>query len=224
MQLHIKWNNSIVGRLQCSGIWNERKQSSLYQLHVPLHMTHKQEAHGPYHSPEKQFKSINTNEYQNVNYEKKKTIIYLIRIEWIFIWVNLNPLHPRMLVAKFGCNWSSGSGEENYLISSMYFCYFLFISPWKRAGPFIWTNLNPLHQRMLCAKFGWNWPSGSGEDENVKRTMDNRLLIRNGRILVTVNLPISPLSKFIRFHNLKKYVKSMIIIKFILNLMYQFHQ
>ena len=21
---------------------------------------------------------------------------------------------------------------------------------------------------MLCAKFGWNWPTGSGEDENVK--------------------------------------------------------
>ena len=21
---------------------------------------------------------------------------------------------------------------------------------------------------MLCAKFGWNWPSGSGEEENVK--------------------------------------------------------
>ena len=20
---------------------------------------------------------------------------------------------------------------------------------------------------MICAKFGWNWPSGSGEDENV---------------------------------------------------------
>ena len=34
---------------------------------------------------------------------------------------------------------------------------------------FIWTNLNPLQPRMLCAKFGWNWPSGSGEeDENVK--------------------------------------------------------
>ena len=39
------------------------------------------------------------------------------------------------------------------------------ISPWKRSGPSIWTNLNPLHPRMLCAKFGWNWPSGSrGED------------------------------------------------------------
>ena len=26
-------------------------------------------------------------------------------------------------------------------------------------------GLNPNHQRMLCAKFGWNWPRGSG-DEN----------------------------------------------------------
>ena len=45
-------------------------------------------------------------------------------------------------------------------------CIFAVISPWKRAGPFIWINLNPLHPRMLCAKFGWNWPSGSGEDFN----------------------------------------------------------
>ena len=36
------------------------------------------------------------------------------------------------------------------------------ISPWKRAWPYIWTNLNPL--RMLCAKFGWNRPSGSGKN------------------------------------------------------------
>ena len=46
---------------------------------------------------------------------------------------------------------------------------FLIISPWKGTGPFIWTNLNPLHPNMLCAKFGWNWLSGSEEeDENVK--------------------------------------------------------
>ena len=78
---------------------------------------------------------------------------------------NLNPLHPRMLCAKFGWNWLSGSGEEDFLISSMYFHYFVIISPWKRPGPFIWTNLNPLHPRMLCAKFGWNWLSGSGEED-----------------------------------------------------------
>ena len=45
----------------------------------------------------------------------------------------------------------------------MYFWYFIFISPWKRAGPFRLTKLNPLYPRMHCAKFGWNWPSGSGE-------------------------------------------------------------
>ena len=46
----------------------------------------------------------------------------------------------------------------------MHFRYFVIISPWKRSGPFIWTKLNPLYPRMLCAKFGWNWPIGSGEE------------------------------------------------------------
>ena len=80
-----------------------------------------------------------------------------------FIWTNLNSLHPRMLSAKFGWNWLS-SGEEDFLILSMYFHYFVIISPWKRAEPCIWRNLNPLYQRMLCVKFGWNRPSGSGEE------------------------------------------------------------
>ena len=51
----------------------------------------------------------------------------------------------------------------------MYFHYFVIISPWKRAWNFICSNLNPLPPMMLCVKFGWNWLSGSGEeDENVK--------------------------------------------------------
>ena len=82
-----------------------------------------------------------------------------------FFWTNLNPLHPRMHCTKFGWNWHSGSGEEDFLISSMHFRYYIIISPWKRVGPFIWTNLNSLHRRMLCIKFGWNWPSGSGEHD-----------------------------------------------------------
>ena len=73
-----------------------------------------------------------------------------------FIWTNLNSLHQRMLCAKFVWNCPSGSGEDDFLISSMYIRYFIIISPWKRAGRFIWTNLNPLHPRMLSAKFGWN--------------------------------------------------------------------
>ena len=56
-----------------------------------------------------------------------------------FIWTNLNLLHPRMLCAKFGWNWLSGSGEEDFLISSMYFHYFVIISPQKKMGPFIFS-------------------------------------------------------------------------------------
>ena len=101
--------------------------------------------------------------------KEDKNIINFMRIYCFFIWRNLNPLHPRMLCAKIGWNWLSGSGEENFLISSMYFRYFVIIPPKKRTGPFIWTNLNHLHPRMHCAKFRWNWPSGSREeDENVK--------------------------------------------------------
>ena len=48
----------------------------------------------------------------------------------------LESIHPRMLCAKFGRNWPSGSGEEDFLILSMYFRFFVIISPWKRAGPF----------------------------------------------------------------------------------------
>ena len=41
---------------------------------------------------------------------------------------------------------------------SIYFHYFVFIFPWNMAWPFIWTNMISHHRRMLCAKFGWNWP------------------------------------------------------------------
>ena len=86
-----------------------------------------------------------------------------------FICTNLNHLHPRMLCDMVDWNWLSGSGKEDFLIPSMYFHYYVIISTWKKARPFIWRTLNSLHPRMLCAKFDWNWPSASGEeDENVK--------------------------------------------------------
>ena len=73
----------------------------------------------------------------------------------------------------------------------LYFCYYLplekgvlyaIISHWKRAWPFIFTNLNPLYPRMLCAKFGRNWPSGSGEEvENAKSLQTDRHTDRQRR-------------------------------------------
>ena len=70
----------------------------------------------------------------------------------------------------------------------MYFCYFIIISPWKRAEPFIWINLNPLNIRMLCGKFDWNWPCGSGEeDENVKSLWQRKQQQRPRRLRQRTN-------------------------------------
>ena len=46
--------------------------------------------------------------------------------------------------------------------------YFPIISPLARAWSFVWTNLISLHPMMFCAKSGWNWPSGSGEEYFLK--------------------------------------------------------
>ena len=46
-----------------------------------------------------------------------------------------------------------------------FFRYFLIISPRKRAGPSFEQTWIPLTQR--CAKFGWNWPSGSKEEDSI---------------------------------------------------------
>ena len=88
-----------------------------------------------------------------------------MRIHWFFIWTNLNPYHPRMLVPRLVEIGSVVLEKRIFLISSMHFPYFVIISPWKRVGPFIWTNLNPLDPKMLLAKFGWNWLSGSWEED-----------------------------------------------------------
>ena len=79
-----------------------------------------------------------------------------------FIWTNLNTLYPRMHCAKFGWNWLSGSGEDFFNFFNVFLPFGNYL-PLERGGGFIWTNLNPHHPRMLCAKFGWNWPSGSGK-------------------------------------------------------------
>ena len=52
---------------------------------------------------------------------------------------------------------------------------------WLKLAQLFWRigflNLNPFYPRMLCAKFGWSWPIGSGEEEedgNVKNLQRDR--------------------------------------------------
>ena len=40
-----------------------------------------------------------------------------------------------MPCTKFGYNWPSGSGEEDFYNLLVYFRNFVIISPWKRIGP-----------------------------------------------------------------------------------------
>ena len=72
----------------------------------------------------------------------------------------------------------------------MYFRYFLIIFPLRRARPFIWMCLNPLHLWMLGDKFGWYWPFGSGEE--------------NSHILSNFNV-------FSLFHNYLPFEKSVVL-------------
>ena len=82
----------------------------------------------------------------------------------LFLWTNLNSLHTKMLCDKFGWNWSSDLSEDILKLRHCIFGISLLSPLEKKAGPFIWTNMNPLHPIIVCAKFDWNYPSGSGEE------------------------------------------------------------
>ena len=90
-----------------------------------------------------------------------------------FFWTNLNFPHPKMLCVKFGWNCSSGSGWENENVKSLRQLMRQRQQLLIRKAHLSLSSgeLKILHllPRMLGAKFGWNWPSGSGEqDDNVK--------------------------------------------------------
>jgi hypothetical protein len=49
-----------------------------------------------------------------------------------------------------------------------YFCIFVIISPLKRTWTLICTILHFLYLRIICIKFNWNLPGGSGEEYYLK--------------------------------------------------------
>ena len=70
-----------------------------------------------------------------------------------------------MIYAKFDCNWHSCSGEEDFLKIANVFSLFRHYLPLEKEGVLHLKDLNSLHSRMICAKFGLNWPVGSGEED-----------------------------------------------------------
>ena len=82
-----------------------------------------------------QFNSINTYDFIITLIKRGiNTLSTFLRIEWFFIWTNLNPLHLNMFCAKFGWNWHSDSGEvfKNF-VNVFQFTIFNYL-PLKNGG------------------------------------------------------------------------------------------
>ena len=55
---------------------------------------------------------------------------------------------------------------------------------------------------MLCAKFGWNWISGSGEDENVKSQQWQRTIDRFWSEKLSWNLKLLSIEYWLCIYNI----------------------
>ena len=84
----------------------------------------------------------------------------------------LKPLLPKDALCRVWLKLAHWLWRRRFLNFVNVFCYFKIIFPWRRAWPFIWTKFNPFHPRMLCVKFGWKWPIGSGKDYFLIFSMD----------------------------------------------------
>ena len=86
-------------------------------------------------------------------------ILYLNKFEYpspkdalCQVWLNLIQRFLRRRFLKF----------VNVIL--LFHCYL----PLERGVALHLNKLESLHPGMLCAKFCWNWPFGSGEEENMK--------------------------------------------------------
>ena len=71
---------------------------------------------------------------------------------YLLLEKGLNPLYPQMLCAKFSWNWFRGSGED-FKFSSIYFHYFVIISPWRRLGPSLYEIESLSLKDALCQNY-----------------------------------------------------------------------
>ena len=119
-----------------------------------------------------QLKSINTFE-KSYDYiitlirRGKNSFISFLRIEWsLFVkpWVS-SPKDASCQVWLKLAPWFLRGRFLNFVNA------FALFRNLEKGWSFIWTNLNPLYPRMLCAKFIWNWPSGSGQEDDIVKSL-----------------------------------------------------
>ena len=114
--------------------------------------------------------------YYNIYKERKNLFISFLRIEWSLFgkpWVSMTKDALCQVWLKLA-TWFRRRRLLNFINVFSLFRNYL---PMENSMVFICTNLNPLHPRMLCAMFGWNWLSGSGEEEYLIYSMHFRVFV-----------------------------------------------
>ena len=105
----------------------------------------------------------------------------------------------------------------------MYFCYFTIISPWKRAGSFIWTNLNPLHpgcfvpslveiDTVVLEKKMKMWKVYNNDNNNIDRQQTN--LIRKAHLSLRLRWAKNILLPILNLKHRKTSYKSITVLVF----------
>ena len=103
--------------------------------------------------------------YHNIDLEKKSHSSPFWSVNGPYL-LNLETPSPKDDLCQVWLKLAQWFWRIRFLNTSMYFRYCVMTSPWKRVWPFIWINLMLIFQpKRICAKFGWNWPSGTwGKD------------------------------------------------------------
>ena len=79
-----------------------------------------------------------------------------------WVWIDLYKCELVLKLIEIGPVVLKRKSFEGFSVSY----YVAPISRLERMWPFSWINLYLLHNRLLCAKFCWNWPWGSRESCN----------------------------------------------------------
>ena len=126
----------------------------------------------------------------------KKTWIPFTQGNFVPSLVEIGPL----LCAKFGWNWPSGSGDEDFKISSMYFRYLCNYVPFEKGGALhlnklespspkdalcqVWLKLAQWFWRRIwkCEKFTDKRTDGRTDRQTDRQTEDGRQVIRKAHL------------------------------------------
>ena len=137
----------------------------------------------------KQFKCSKLWLYFKVDFEKKHTPFW-IELNTIPHLLHLESPSFKIVLCQVWSKLAKLFWTRIYIILGNVFWLFRNYFTLEKGMALFWKNLNTLHQKMFCAKFGWNWPCGSwAEDENGKSLQtdgrtDGRQLIKKSTLSI----------------------------------------